>query len=130
MINTWGVTKELWESEMVSLNQSTLELYVCPSRMLDRSMFVQRVGGRSLMYVCHAWEISPTLILYLFYLIKRNKSGNKQGLYQLKTPGSLKSFYYYCCLLIIVYIFLSVHLTYYYYFFSFNSSKAKVRIAM
>ena len=56
--------KELWESEMVSLNQSTLELYVCPSRMLDRSMYVQDyVGGRSLMCVHHAWEVSSTLIL-------------------------------------------------------------------
>ena len=52
------VEEEGAESEVVWLNQKFSQpspgLSVCPSCMLDRSMIVQRVGGRSLMCVRHA----------------------------------------------------------------------------
>ena len=53
-----SVAQTTVESEVAWLNQKfsqpSLGLSVCPSCMLDRSMFMQRVGGRSLMYVRHA----------------------------------------------------------------------------
>ena len=52
------VEEEGAKSEVVWLNQKfrqpSLGLSVCPSCMLDRSMIVQHVGGRSLMCVRHA----------------------------------------------------------------------------
>jgi len=52
------VEEEGAKLEVVWLNQKFSQpsprLSVYPSCMLDRSMIVQRVGGRSLMYVCHA----------------------------------------------------------------------------
>jgi hypothetical protein len=66
---------------------------------MDRLMVVQCVSGRSRMCVHYAWEIFPTLIL----VIKRNKCGNRQELYQLKTLGSLNFI-----IIIITFIFLFV----------------------
>jgi len=52
------VEEEGAKSEVVWLNQKFSQpsprLSVCPSYMLDRSMIMQRVGGRSLMCVRHA----------------------------------------------------------------------------
>ena len=47
--------------------------------------------GRDLKQVCTCWfwEISPTLILVPTFIQKKNNGGNKHGLYQFWTPGSL-----------------------------------------
>jgi len=47
--------------------------------------------GRDHERVCNwwFWEISPTLILVPTFIQKKNNGGNKHGLYQFWTPGSL-----------------------------------------
>ena len=54
----------------------SLEPFVSSFCMMDRLMFVQRVGGRSRMCVSYTWEISPTLI-HAPVLLKQKKQKRK-----------------------------------------------------
>jgi len=65
-------------SKMVEVQPTISRAIYCPSCVLDRSLLVQLVKGRSQMCVSYAQEISP-ILLYLFIQTKGNKGGNKQG---------------------------------------------------
>ena len=76
--------------EVVWLNQRfnhpSLNLIHPVLQCVVPSEFVQHVGGDLERVVVELDSSPPHLFLYLFY---SSKSGNKQGLYRFRTPGSL-----------------------------------------
>jgi hypothetical protein len=110
-------------------NQSSLKPYVQSFCSLDYSMLCNVLGGDLECMLVMLERSPPYLCLYLFYLIKRNKSKNKQGLYRSKTMGSLN-------FIIIFYLLLLLLLLFLFYFMcspnflSFSINKAKVKFAI
>jgi len=113
MKELWGVRNGLAKPGVQPILSKVIYSVLLCVRSFD---VVQSVGGDLECVLVMLERSFPHLFLYLFYLIKRNKSGNKQGLYQLKTLGSLNFiiiiitfyyyyYYYYIFLLLLFYLF-------------------------
>jgi hypothetical protein len=127
--------KELWGARNGLANQgfsqSSLKPFVPSFCALDHSMLCNVLGGDLECVLVMLERSPPHLFLYLFYLIKRNKSENKQGLYQSKTLGRLNFIiiiitFYFCYLLLLLLYFL---ILFYVFTQLFSINKAKVKFA-
>jgi hypothetical protein len=67
----YGDSEMVWHNQR--FGQSILKLFVLSIYIMDHSMLCN-VLGRSWICFSYAWEISPTLILYLLYLNQENKT--------------------------------------------------------
>ena len=104
-------------------NQSFLKLSVLSFCMMNRLMLVQRIGGRSQMFVSYGREISPHLFLYLFYSKKKQRWKQTRAL-PVWTPESQNHLIIFI-IIIILYIYLLKTCSPNFSFFSLTQARLK-----